>query len=251
MRIAIFTVADDNYIKYAVVALKSISRFHDYDLFVVSGGLNKDSLSLLRKHGIEHAYTDKHYFFPDYKKWPRIVFASMFGAEIFYNMGYEYSLGVDPDVLCVKPMDIEQVFNDTIGYSGISNKGPRSRNFKNVEYIKKKYKLTAGELLISNTNAGVIFWNNRAMADFQLGRKCMLAWEDGLFPIADQSLFALVSIQIPFNVLPMKYNYRMGNIADTQYNLKDVFIYHYTGDKPWDGDTLHGDKCVKFSETIL
>ena len=160
-------------------------------------------------------------------------------------------MGIGADALCVKPMDIEGVFLNTKGYSGIANQSPRSSNFKKVKYIKEKYGLSDKELDGPNTNTGTVFWNNCAMKDFGLGRKCLDMWENNMFFAADQSLFALASIPLPFNVLPMKYNYRLGNKNDRARELTDVFVYHYTGKKPWKGKTLAGDKWVEFSKSIL
>lgn len=248
MKIAIYCTADDNFVKYAIVALKSIQRFHDYDLFVLSGKLKKENISLLESYNIKYIYSDKHEIFPSIKIWPNIAFLLIFGPEIFHDLGYDYSLGIDADVFCDKSLAIEKIFRETKGYAGIVNQGPRKENFKNVEYIKNKYNLSEKDLEGYNTNAGIIFWNNKAMKKFKLSEKFLEVWEDNLFVSVGQSIFALISIPLHFNILPRGYNYRLGNKLDLSSGTTDIKMYHYTGKKPWEGKTLHGDKWLKFKD---
>lgn len=251
MKIAIYSIADDNYISYAVVALKSVQRFHAYDLFVISGELSEKSKDLLKTHNIEYVYTDKHDVFPHYKDWPNITFVHLFGPEIFYNMGYDYSLMIAADALCVRPLNMEEVFCATDGYAGIENGGPRSDNFLKKKYVQNKYGLSCDDMLSHSTNTGLVFWNNNAMKDYELGRKCTEAWEEDVFIAADQSLFALVSISLPFKTLSREYNFRLGNKDVVYEDDGNVRVFHYTGLKPWNNKPLHRAEWIEFRNSIL
>jgi len=250
--IAIYCTADDNYIVPAIVALESIRRFHNHDMFVLSGGLEKKNMNLLEKHNIRHVLTNKHEYFPN-GKWPNIAYLQLAGPEIFCDMGYKYSLGVDADILCIRPLQIEAIKVLTDGYAGIENEGMLIDNFTRPLDVMEKHGLSEEDMARHNTNTGFVFWNNKTMKDVHLWDNCTECWEPNMFRAVDQSLFALISVllNLPFYRLPHQYNYRVGNKHDRKKKLSDISIYHYTGTKPWEGRFVrHGGLWRKFAKTL-
>lgn len=240
--VAVFCTADDGYIVPALIALESVRRFHpDCGYFVIgnANGISLQSIELLRHHGIGFIHCDRNEAFQN-DVWPNTAYLSLFGPELFAERGYRYSLGLDADVLCVLPLELEQVCAVTHGFAGIANQDPRSSNFSDPGRVRELYGLADEVMRGTNTNTGVVFWNNQAAASFRLGERSGDCYrelaENGVPVVGDQALFALVSVLgegLPFQLLDYRYNYRLGNEKDLKRSTCGVRIFHYTGTKPW------------------
>lgn len=240
--VAVFCTADERYVVPALIALESVRRFHPSCGYFVIGNAKEiplQSIELLRRNGIEFIHSDRNEAF-DSDVWPNTAYLALFGPEILAGRGFDYSLGLDPDTLCVTPLDLERVYARTEGFAGIANQAPRSSNFSAPERVKELYGLHEDVLRGANTNTGVVFWNNRAAASFRLGERSIDCYrhllEQGVPVVGDQALFALVSVLhegLPFQHLDYRYNYRLGNEKDLKLSARGVKIFHYTGIKPW------------------
>lgn len=245
--LAVFCTADDAYIAPSVVALESIRRFHpEFDCFVIGNRklVSQENIDLLSLRDIAFVHSDQNENFED-TTWPNTCYLSLFGPQILYGMGYEYSLGIDGDVLCVQSLDIESLLPNIEGFAGIENMGPRSGNFRQVDFVRKRWNLSEEILRTHNTNTGVVFWNNKCAFDSRLSERSIQCYQEcsGSFVAVDQSLLALVSIippVLPWLIIPSRYNYRMhrDDVRREGVFERDIRIYHFTGPKPWEPISL-------------
>jgi len=244
-RYAVYCTADDNYVLPSIVALESVRRFHpECDFFVIGNQsiISKEKIEFLKRFDIYFLHSDKNELFAD-SRWSNTCYLMLFGPEMLWEKGYEYSLGLDADVLCVQPLDLDGVFSMTVGYAGIENQNPMRGNFKDPDFICRKYGLSEEDLYRHNTNTGVVFWNNKTCVVSRLWERSVKCYQIGaaerpdMFN-GDQGLFALVFIldpELPWLILPKGYNYRVHNVDDQKEHIreKDIRIYHFTGPKPW------------------
>lgn len=240
--VAVYCTADHAYIVPALIALESVRRFHPRCGYFVIGNAKEiplQSIELLRSKEIEFIHCDCNETFQS-DVWPNTAYLALFGPELLAERGYRYSLGLDADVLCVLPLDLERVFAGTDGFAGIANQDPRSSNFSHPDRVRELYGLSDEVMRGTNTNTGVVFWNNQAAVSFRLGERCSDCYrelaESGIPVVGDQALFALVSVLfggLPFQQLDYRYNYRLGNEKDLKRSTRGVRIFHYTGIKPW------------------
>lgn len=240
--VAVFCTADDRYVVPALIALESVRRFHPNCGYFVIGNAREiplEGIELLRRHDIEFLHSDRNELFAS-DVWPNTAYLALFGPEILGDRGFDYSLGLDPDILCVSTLDLERIFTQTVGFAGIANQDPRSSNFRDPARVKEFYGLPDDTLSGTNTNTGVVFWNNKAAAAFRLGERCTECYlqlaRNGISVVGDQALFALVSVLgegLPFLAIDYRYNYRLGNAKDLKRSARGVRIFHYTCVKPW------------------
>ncbi len=244
---AVYCTADDAYIRPSIIALESIRRFYPESSFFVIANkdrINAKNIALLSNFDIDLIHYTGDHLFPNVRPWKMETFWKYKGPEIFLNLGFTYSMYIDGDTLCVRPLDLAQLLPQIDGYAGIENQRPRRGNFHEPEFIRRKYGLTEEDLNGHNTNAGVIFWNNKRMVELKLWERLVKVYQEctaenpRMFRAVDQSLFALVSIlepALPWLILPRGYNYRIHNVDDQKEDVKeeDIRIYHFIGLKPW------------------
>ena len=241
---SVYCTADDNYVLPSIIALESVRRFHpECDYFVLGNRnlIRQEKLEILQKFDIKFLHSDRNELFPS-DFWPNTIYLKLFGPEILLREGYEYSLGLDADTLCVRPLEMKAIFEKTEGYSGIENQAPRSGNFVEPEFIKEQFALTDADMYSHNTNTGVVFWNNKAVVEKKLAQRAVEAYrictgKKARILAGDQGLLALISVtepRIPFNIIHYRYNYRVGNEKDLNLSPNGVRIFHYTDPKPWD-----------------
>lgn len=240
--VAVYCTADNRYIVPSLIALDSVRRFHPGCAYFVIGNADDiatENLELLQRHGIGFIHSEQNLHFKS-SVWPNSAYLTLFGPEILLGCGFSYSLGLDPDILCVSALDMSAIFSQTRGFAGIENHDPRSSNFADPVKVQSLWNLSDQVLAGRNTNTGVVFWNNRAAAEFHLGERCICCYQElvqnGAPVVGDQALFALVSVTaegLPFRVLDYLYNYRVGNSKDLQRSPRGVKIFHFTGRKPW------------------
>jgi len=139
-KIAIFCATDDRYIIPSLVALQSIRRFHPEDDYFLLGEAQKIPSGKIRdieKLGLRWIDCQKNRFQPVSGHWSAECFLKLKGPEIFHGLGYDYSLGVDGDILCIRDLNLKNILSALAGYAGIALDGTRSLNFADPEFIQK------------------------------------------------------------------------------------------------------------------
>jgi pyruvyltransferase len=111
-RLAVFSAGTEDYVGYIVTAMRSFMRHPEQrpmDFHVLGRGFSPRSLELLRRHGIHYLDLDLTDVFPrgTHDRYPSECFWIFKGPELFHELGYEFSLSVDGDVWCNRPLDLD------------------------------------------------------------------------------------------------------------------------------------------------
>src|SRR5436309_2345139 len=106
-KVAVFAAADDGYVPYAVMALRSFQRwFPDCGYFLLASraAMSVQSIALLGRYGIELIDVDDAARFARPARYKNVnppeCFYLFKGPELLAERGYRYSLAVDGDVFC-------------------------------------------------------------------------------------------------------------------------------------------------------
>lgn len=246
--LAIFSPVDGNYAIPGIIALESFRRYFPYHSYYIIGNrklFNKNELEAIDSFNIQFIHCDKSDDFQnEHATWPATAYLMLLAPEIFYNEGYQYSLGIDADVLCHKNFNLDEILENTETFSGNANKPILDNVSKSrVDILDAKYGATAENKLLVNPNTGVVFWNNKFCHHSKLSLSLLKLHVEGYTAIdGDQSLLALYIYvnNISYNVLGPEYNYRTGNKTDLDLNMpiEDLIIIHYTSPKPWRWDQI-------------
>ncbi|MBQ9405742.1 MAG: hypothetical protein IJU37_03265 [Desulfovibrio sp.] len=114
---AIFAAGDANILPQAVVALRSFGwHLGNANLFYLSGEaeISEEGREFLQRHGIRLLTSQLHHgFAASYRGSPPVAYLQLAGYELLAKEGYAWSLGVQPDVLCLRDFDTDAVFQET------------------------------------------------------------------------------------------------------------------------------------------
>jgi lipopolysaccharide biosynthesis glycosyltransferase len=263
-RMAIFATANDQYVPKAVMALRSFQRWHPgygYFLLGTKSAMSRESLDFIHKFSIKLLEVDERQRFAgqvQYKvSYPAEVFYKLRGAELIAEHGFEYSMAIDGDVFCARPLEIESVLDRIEGYAarpvgtlgrtfGWKQKHQNTIDFS-FEHIRNLLGINEQSLTTRyEINGGVVIWNNRAMMKIGLFEKAMDIFQlcRGSF-VSEQDLLAITSAkhEIPFLELGDPYNF---NFFEDSYRndavlirrirkgqFEDIQIVHFVWCKPW------------------
>lgn len=249
-RVGAYVTTDNNYVEYAVIALQSFRRFFpSLDAFIVTDeeGLSCENRGLLQKHSIGVLNGEWYRNFSTIRpKWPPIVYAMLEGPSLLYKAGYQYSIGLDADVICLRSFDLDAIVRQIHTFAGIANQESIFLNFTDRirlhEFLKRvhgqDFEISSIESLV-NPNTGVVFWNNAWADGYDLCAKAKFCYDNlkDLLIAVDQSLLAAViaTYGLRYTVLGHEYNYRLGNVWDQRLSLlkEQIRVVHFTGPKPW------------------
>jgi hypothetical protein len=247
---AIFSTADDRYIIPSIVALTSIRRFHPeahYCILANESKIRAEKKILMDRFQIELVSCAGERI-RDGGPWPSEAFLKLEAPEILFRRGFPFSLGVDGDTFCRQGLELEKVACGLIGYAGIKRPGQLRSNFTDPAVVRRIYGLSDAMMNASNTNTGVVFWNNAYVAETGFFAHCIRCYEEcsrensRLFVAADQSLFALASVldqPLPWKVLELGYNYlcHVPEVVDLGTPRETVRVVHFSR-KPWQSMSL-------------
>lgn len=234
-----FSTANDNYAIYSAISLITIRKFvPNARLFIISSHLNKKTKIKLTKLKIDFIELNLNNLF--YKTWqyPVDCYYMFAGPEIFYKMGYDYSVYIDGDILCNNnPID---KIGDIKFVAGAATNKIKDIFGDDLATINKVFSFNTSRLNSKRFNTGVVYFNNKTAVD-----KNMLQGVAKIYDICiknniprkgDDSLFCLYLL-ININdkevkLLDSRYNF-IYEFYKTTKNLKDAIFIHFVKNKPW------------------
>ena len=117
-KIAVFAAGNENIFFPALVTLTSIkenNQNNNFDYFMCFSGATKDKLGILDKYKIKYIDT-KNVDLMDCKTsddrdivHPIEVLVNYYVPNVLYELGYDYSIKVDWDLLCLNSWNIEDI----------------------------------------------------------------------------------------------------------------------------------------------
>lgn len=258
-KIAICTTITNNYADYAVVCLQSFRHNSclDVDLyvFVNKKTLSQNQIDNFEKHKINIIDMDlsKRYEIPQDWPYPSECFWIFKCPEILYSLGYEYTLCVDTDTYCNRPLDIN--FLEDIEFVAGINRRKTNKQFLNainqLSVLTKLFYLSEERLNLYASNTGVLIFNNKYCYDtnfeekiYQVFKKSM---DNNIPRKGDDSLFCLYCsiFHAPITFISNKFNdykfYQTSNIDEESY------IIHYgSPKKPWSTNLCETNPVTKY-----
>jgi len=266
--IAFYAVANDAYVPTAVIALRSFQRWHPELAYFLLGTIktfSPQSHELIRRYGIELIDVDESVRFvtqgTNKDRYPVEVFYPLKAPELLAERGYDYSIEVDGDVFGPEPFDIprlKSLFKRTRGYAArpvgsLARTLMHKRQELNEEFDFSP-KTVAATLGLTRrkiwrryeAQAGIIYWNNAAMAKIGLFEKCVEIFRKchGCFE-ADQDLLAFATAIHDIPVRKIGHPYNFGFFEDSPWvdhrmqsrfsrgQFAGVYALHFVFAKPW------------------
>jgi lipopolysaccharide biosynthesis glycosyltransferase len=266
--LAIYAAADDAYVPKAVMALRSFQRWHPgsgYFLLGTQAKMSQDSMQFIRRYNIELIDVDESRRFvklEHYKySYPLETVVKLKGPELLAERGFPYSLVIDGDVYCVRPLKLEGLLERIEGYAGrivgdlartlVNKQSEQNKEFDfNPELVRQTLGIDQAALSMNyEVNGGVLFWNNMYMARIGLFdrvadvfRQCQGCFEGG----QDLMTFTAAAYNIPFMELGDPYNFNFfedSHMVSTELQelqkriwrgqFHDICIVHFIWCKPW------------------
>jgi len=263
--LAVYAAADDSYVPKAVMALRSFQRWHpDYSYYLLGtkAAMSQESLQFIRQFNIELIDVDESHRFvklEQYKyPYPLETVIKLKGPELLAERGFLYSIVIDGDVFCARPLELEGLLGRIEGYAGrvvgdlartLGNKQKEQNeefNFS-LELVCKTLGIDEAALSTNyEVNGGVLLWNNMFMAKLglfdrvtQVFRQCRGCFEGG----QDLMTFVAAAHNIPFTEVGDPYNFnffedslRFDAVLQERIRMgqfHDIYIVHFVWCKPW------------------
>lgn len=258
-RLAIFSAGTENYATQMATTLRSFMLHNEgrpFDYFVFGRSFSGKTRQLIARHGIRYVDMDLNARFPRNKnhRYPGECFWIFKGPDLFNEMGYEYSLSVDGDIWCNRRLDLDWL-NQVNHIAGIDRGCSVVAFLKKLgqyEQLKKHIPTVASAVCRIATNSGVLFYNNKVLADFgfldRLAELYNRSETAGIARVGDDSTLALFFAAYPdiqLLVLEQAWNaflgmYRWFSRNDPAYYshlsgwIENAYLVHHARIKPWE-----------------
>lgn len=253
-KVAVFVAGNGKIVKQAIVSLLSIKKYNDdVDIFLLVNKKEvlKEELIILNKYNIKIPYFEFEFDFSSSNRWPKEVFLNYYAPIILSKLGYKYSLKIDCDVLCIKKIDFKKIIPDSTQSFSAYDTGYKVDYYLKIEreFLIKEFEYNKSKLIYTYPNVGFILFNNELYVknkiwekiyeyNIRIKEKSERKSLDIIF--ADQALFAIVlstNENIHWKKISCLYNFTVHEknfyrIYDE--NINKVFLFHYTGIKPWE-----------------
>ena len=244
---AFFSTCNDEYLRYSVTSLLSIRQYlPSASLYIISKYISDDNRSLLEKLNISLIVVDLSNLFPKTWLYPLECFYLFAGPQFLLKRGFEYSVYIDGDILCLTN-PLEFLPRNLSGLAGVSmglckNIFPKEQ----LETIQKLFKISTFTIETQpRIQSGVVFFNNKKMEslDFLAAAsdsflKCL---NYGVPRKGDDSLLALLQLTKLKDYcfyLHRGYNYICSRFGQIDGNI--VFMHFANKEnKPWNNDYLN------------
>ena len=233
-----FSTANDSYVFQAATSLLSIRQFlPDAELFILSRHLSNKNKRFLNRRHIKYIELDLTYLFFQTWKYPIECFYLFAGPKLFKKLGFQYSVYLDGDILCLKnPIENCPPIQD-IG-------GVEANTFKELfesekNFLIKEFHLSSRLFSHHRIQSGIVYMNNSTLTKMNFLEQCgdlyFNSWDKGCPRKGDDSLFALFQLTNHTKLSPIIlediYNY-MPNFKGFSINHSTIF-FHFIFDKPW------------------
>jgi hypothetical protein len=241
-KIALFTTTTENNIENTIISFQTYKSKNDiFDYFVIGNFTSQSSVDRLYRFGIKHINLDLSNVYKTEKDWPypSECFWLFKGPDIFYNLGYKYSMYVDIDVICNKTIPID-VF-DKINVIGGSYRPnflssyefiKKNSNTEQFNIIQKIFKITNKN--IKSVNTGVLLFNNKNYLKYGIYNFSVKIFKkskkNNVERKGDDSLLSLMML-----ILDDSYFYHL-DLTWNRYDYKDLdksYLIHAYKVKPW------------------
>ncbi|WP_313740178.1 glycosyltransferase [Pseudomonas sp.] len=252
---AIFVAGDERIFFPALVALDSIANQHPgvFDSFICFDGskLTEDMTAALEHHKINFIdaqdlkVSDKIASLPKMKegRWPIEILLNWALPEYLISRGYNYSIKVDYDILCLKPYNLDEVFPTTSTARGLLFNINLEKEGIAAEYIDLAIK---NNLLDIKTkaymNAGFVAFNNKKCQENQFFERLLSSYSFIMDNCPKAKLIEQIAIYFALSVceggaeeLDPTYNHRVrwGVLVDKDLIPTARNIHYITNIKPW------------------
>ena len=243
--ICVYTTANEEYIPKALISLLSF-RYHnpEIDLYILSNNfISNKSKNLLKKYNIKLLVIYPENLFYKSFQYPVECYYIFYGPQVFIN-NYKYSMYIDGDIYCDKPINID--FYKIKNFAGVSIGKIKSVFPNDWNDVFNHWKFTS--IPDYRIQSGVVIFNNSSMIECNflhvIGEIYDKSIKVGLPRKGDDSLFSLFQIlrqDIDPYILPYIYNYIPGeNLSvyathSSDSTLENPILIHFTNNnkKPW------------------
>ena len=233
-----YSTANDSYIYNSATSLLSIRSFNpNAELYILSKEISKKNKRFLKSKNIKFIELDLTYLFFQTWNYPIECFYIFAGPKLFHNLGYEYSVYIDGDVICLN--DPLKNITKIPDLGGVEANSFSELFGEEKNLIAKMTKTKLSYFDHKRFNSGIIYMNNKRLVELNFlersGKLFYDCWEKGIPRKGDDSLFSLFLIaehkKLSPTKLPPNYNY-MPHFQNGKLPQSLVFL-HFTLDKPW------------------
>ena len=234
-----FSTANDTYVLKAAASLLSIRNFlPEATLYILSRHVSNKNKRILKRHNINYIEIDLTYLFFQTYDYPIECFYLFAGPKLFSKLGFDYSVYIDGDVLCLNnPLKRDLNIKDL---GGVEVNTFAALFGDEQSALIDWFNLDPKEFHKKRLQSGVIYMNNQRLEALHFlekaGELFYECWKNGSPRKGDDSLFALIQLankeKISIKPLPSIYNYipAFQKVCDS----KDVILFHFASlDKPW------------------
>jgi lipopolysaccharide biosynthesis glycosyltransferase len=244
-RYAIFACGDSKAVIPSIVALKSFGdKLSAPDIYYITDAcklssklqilLDKFNISLIHTNYSDQ-FTVKHV-----KHSSKYVYNQFIAPELLLKYGFEYSIGIQYDTLCIKKFDVDSIFKETRYFSGTNNSPDRRYHaYMYPDSILKKYNFSSKSIDKIMINPGILFINNIAVSKMCLSEKFLNLYNNIGYSniiLEDESVLnALFMCNDEFiNIVSYEYN----TLVNYEIKNKPYCIHFDAKYKPWE-DNKH------------
>ncbi len=247
--LAFYTSSDDNYAPYAAISLLSIRQYRpDADLYLLSRQLSDQTKLFLTSKNINFIELDLSENFNQTWNYPIECYYIFAGPQIFNKKGYQYSMYIDGDILCLRDPLPELPLESITACAGVDVGTATGIFGDDIAELEKLFKLKQPHTR-KRVNSGVVVFNNQKMDQLsllestsELFKTCL---ENSVPRKGDDSLFALFCLVYldseDMTFLPNIFNFIASVHPPTKSVLDNLIILHFVEslNKPWSKTAYH------------
>lgn len=195
-----------------------------------------DASILEKKHSIENMQLMKE------NNWPREIFLNWLFPYYLFNKGYEFSIKVDYDILCVDSYNMEDIIPRDNVMSGLFCKADLMKQGISEGFLKKlDIEGLYNKAVDSYINVGFVCISNKKYSELDFFNKLKKTYTEMLMAcpqteLAEQAAVAIVlSTLNGVHKISSEYNQRIRWGSFVKPNLKPNIknIHYITRMKPW------------------